>query len=368
MSKKRKTSRRQFLLGQSAVDEFNEWNEESPGTLLESSPEVQAQQQPTYLIQVSRRAMACDFSVFLNANENAIATEKAVEALDLVEALEAQMTVYRHDSEVSRINACAAKQPVKVESQLFSLFVCAVKMCEETNGAFDMTAGPLSKVWGFHRREGRVPDADAIAAGMELVGSHLLVLNERDETIFYDRSGLEINLGGIGKGYALDRSVELLSDSGLESFLIHSGLSSVAARGRRATGFNETVGWTIGLKHPLRPESRLAEIYLSDQALSTSGSATQSFRHQGRRFGHILDPRNGQPAERVLSSTVIAPDAATADALSTAFYVMGVDESLDFCRQHSELGAILVHEGTRSGGVTIHSIGVDDKQWTCFVD
>ena len=369
MSDKEKTSRRQFLLGQSAFAAVDEWTDEGSSNVSQSfEKDLNSSKQPAYLIQVSRRAMACEFSVFLNAGENGITTEKAVDALDLVEVLEAQMTVYRNNSEVSLINASAAQTPVKVESLLFLLFLRSVELCDATAGAFDITSGPLSKIWGFHRREGRVPDAESIAAGLEFVGSNLLELDKEKETIFFKNPGLEINLGGIGKGYALDRSAELLCENGVESFLIHGGQSSVAARGRRASGSSETVGWSVGLKHPLRPDRRLAEIYLTDQALSTSGSATQSFRYQGRRFGHILDPRNGQPAEGVLSSTVVAPDAATADALSTAFYVIGVDESLSFCRRHPEIGAILVTEATKSGGLTIRSIGLDDKKWTCFAD
>src|SRR5262249_4156409 len=141
-----------------------------------------------------------------------------------------------------------------------------------------------------------------------------------------DRAGVEINLGSIGKGYALDRMAELLVAEGIENFLIHGGNSSVLGRGvGQESGVRsqeleeterETRGWWVGLRHPLVPERRIGEICLRDRALGTSGSGTQFFVHEGKRYGHILDPRTGRPAEGTLSTTVAAPTGAEADALA----------------------------------------------------
>jgi thiamine biosynthesis lipoprotein len=175
-------------------------------------------------------------------------------------------------------------------------------------------------------------------------------------------------LGGIGKGYALDRGAELLQENGTSDFVFHGGQSSIVARGSRLDPEQETPGWKVGVNHPLRPEQRLAEITLQDQAIGTSGSRRQSFYHQGKRYGHIIDPRTGWPAQDVYSATVIAPTAATADALSTAFYVMGVENSLSYCEHHPEVAALIVTPAGRSGSIEIHSIGLNDSTCQLITD
>jgi thiamine biosynthesis lipoprotein len=151
-----------------------------------------------------------------------------------------------------------------------------------------------------------------------------------------------MNLGAIGKGYALDRAAEVLQDAGVEDFLLHGGRSSVLARGSNAAAELGAGGWTVSLEDPLRPGRTLAEFTLRNAALGTSGTAAQFFRHGGRRYGHILDPRCGQPAEGMFSATVVAPTAAEADALSTAFYVLGPDRTAEYCGRHPGIAALLV--------------------------
>ena len=176
---------------------------------------------------------------------------------------------------------------------------------------------------------------------------------------------MELNLGSIGKGYALDRCRELLEAGGMTDFLLHGGQSSLLARGSRNPGGDE--GWWIGVRDPLRPGGRLGLLRLHDRALGTSGTGTQFFYHAGRRYGHILDPRTGQPAEGVLSSTVLARTAAEADALSTAFYVLGPTAALEYCRRYGEmhggLSALLVVPGPRPGGAEIVTYGLDEGDW-----
>jgi thiamine biosynthesis lipoprotein len=364
MTSRRKTNRRQFLKGQSALEAIDELSRSpSPSEPSQISQDPAAARGATYLIQVARPAMACEFAVFLNAGQHPDGAELAVEALDLVERLEDQMTVYRSHSEVSRINREAADKAMPVERRLFELLAQALDLHQATHGAFDITSTPLSKVWGFYRRAGRIPTDAELGEALRRVGSHWLELDRDQLTIRFHKPGIEINLGGIGKGYALDRCAEFLQQVGVENFLIHGGQSSVLARGARAIESQEQNGWTVGLRHPLRPDRRLAEFYLQDRALGTSGTGTQSFHHKGRRYGHILDPRNGHPAEGVLCSTVIAPSAALADALATACYVMGVEQSLEFCQQRPELSAVIVTAGARSGTIDLHSAGLEDNQW-----
>jgi thiamine biosynthesis lipoprotein len=375
MSFKRHT-RRSFLQGQAASRELSGLTSES-GELESGSPAAPSKDaakpaamlpmatdikdRDSLLVSVRRRAMACDFEVQLAATREDGSMEHVFAALDLVEALEAQMTIYRDDSEVIRVNREAAERPVKVESRLFELMREAEKLYHETAGAYDITSGPLSEAWGFSRREGRVPSDAEIAEARQRVGMHHVALDAQQQTIAFRRGGVWINLNSNGKGYALDRMAELLALNSVDDYLLHGGKSSVMACGDQPGRFGD--GWTIGLRHPLRPAERLAEFCLRDQALSTSGSGTQFFIRRGRRYGHILDPRTGRPAEGLYSATVIAPTAAAADALSTAFYVMGPDEVAKYCAARPKVAALLVAPAEREGDVQLHAFGLDDDEW-----
>jgi thiamine biosynthesis lipoprotein len=170
-----------------------------------------------------------------------------------------------------------------------------------------------------------------------------VTFDESARTVAFARTGVGFDLGAIGKGHAVDRAVEQLDAHGLTAFLLHGGLSSLFARG----GHHGQPGWPVGIKNPLFTEERYATILLRDRGMSTSGSNIQYFRSQGRRYGHILDPRTGWPAEGLLSVTVIAPTAAEADALSTAFYVMGLENALAWCDNHPAIGGILIPHPTQ---------------------
>jgi thiamine biosynthesis lipoprotein len=224
---------------------------------------------------------------------------------------------------------------------------------------------------------------------MQRVGSHHVRLDSKRRTIRFDAAGVEINLGAIGKGYALDRAAHLLVDRGATDFLLHGGQSSVLARGDRGpaspsesttagsadhpasaadtdggtASLDDGRGWLVGLGHPLRRGRRMALVRLRDRALGTSGSGMQSFVHRGKRYGHILDPRTGRPAEGILSVSVVAETAATADALATGLYVMGVQPALDFCERHKQIAAIITAPGKQRGGIELHVAGLAPADW-----
>jgi FAD:protein FMN transferase len=361
MNARRKTTRREFLKGESARDALANLSFQvgaaGDGPL---GPDSSTERAPRdYLLQVGRRAMACDFHVYLNAGQHGGAVEAASQALDLVEQLEAQLTVFRPESEVSVINRDAAARPSAVEARLFDLLSRCVSWSQATGGAYDITAGPLVKVWGFYTRSGRFPEAGEIAEAMQRIGSQHLELDPERRTIQFARPGMELNLGSVGKGYALDRCAEILEAAGVSNFLIHGGQSSILARGARDSA-SEVPEWRVALRHPLHSERRLAELRLRQRTLGTSGSGQQFFFHRGRRYGHVLDPRSGRPAEGVLSATVLAPDAAAADALATAFFVLGVDATLAYCETHPELSVVFVLPGARDGTVALETVGMDE--------
>lgn len=288
-------------------------------------------------LRLATRAMACEFAVLLNPSPHA-PLRLASDALEMLHPLEAQMTAYRDHSELSRINRRAAREAVRVEPRLFELLLQAAELCKRTDGAFDPTSGPLIDLWRRCRREGTIPRDDEIAGCLERTGIEHVEFDPAADTVRFRREGVELNLGGIGKGAALDRLGEFLVANGLGDFLLYGGRSSVLARGEH----HHAGGWPVGLRDPLFPDRDVATVLLRDCALSSSGTGVQHFRHGGRRYGHILDPRTGRPVEGMLSTTVLAPTAAEADALSTAFFVGGVEIARQYCDNHEGVAAVLV--------------------------
>ena len=304
-------------------------------------------------LHVSRTAMACRFEVTLPRSEES-GVIAATEALDEVDRLEAQLTVFRDTSEVSNVNATASNRPVEVSQSLFDLLKLCKRLYEETQGSFDITSGPLSRCWGFLKRSGSLPASGEIVKALSLVGSDKLILNERQRTVCFSVPDVEINLGSIGKGYALDFAGELIANS-VRTALLNAGASSMRAIGDGDRG----EGWIVGLRHPRSKFRRLGVLRLRNCALSTSGNEEQFFEHAGRRFSHIIDPRTGWPAEHVTSVSVVASTGALSDALATAFFVGGRQLAEEYCAQHSDVLVIMLESGSQAPVVLGHSSGCD---------
>jgi FAD:protein FMN transferase len=325
-------SRRDFLTGRAARAEL-----ERTGAAL--ADEIAAQQPPgrgpTLVLRTA--AMGTDFDVLLNPDGPADQMAAASDALDLVHGLEDRLTVYRDDSELMRINREAAAGPVAIDPDVFALLQQADEISQRTDGAFDPTAGAVIRLWQQCRRDGRVPSGHEVSTALARTGRQHVTLDAAAHTVRFDRPGVEFNLGAIGKGYAVDRVGEAMRSRGVGSWLVHGGKSSVRAAGGHA-GHD---GWPIGLQNPLLPDRPVLTLLLKDAAISTSGTAVQWFRVGDRRYGHVLDPRTGWPVETMLSVSIIAPEAAVADALSTAFFVLGVENALKCCDNFVHVGAIL---------------------------
>ena len=284
-------------------------------------------------------------------------------ALDSIDALEQQMTVYRDDSEVSEINATAHLGPMEVEPGLFRLLERAIEIGDATGGAYDVTAGALSLAWGFVRGPRRVPDCDILAEARARTGQHHLRLDPDRRTVAFDRPGIVINLGSIGKGYAIDCAIDIIREHWWPtSALVHGGRSSVAALGSPPGRFGGR--WQIAVRNPFGPEAPLGIVHLRNRGMGTSGTSFQRFEAGGRVYGHILDPRTGAPAEGPASVTVLAPTAAEADALSTAFYLLGTEAATAYVADHPEIGAIFVEDGPSSAAPRIVTIGLSDDDFT----
>jgi thiamine biosynthesis lipoprotein len=314
------------------------------------------------LLRASRPAMGSYFEVRLAAGTpGAVALTEA--ALDLIDAFEQQLTVYRDDSEVSRINADAHLGPVEVEPGLFGLLEQALAIGRATGGAYDVSAGALSVAWGFFRGPRRVPDPETLAEARARTGQHHLRLDPETRTVRFDRPGIVINLGSIGKGYAIDRAIDVIRGHWWPtSALVHGGRSSLYALGSPPGRFGGR--WEVALRNPFDPGSPLGVLRLRNRGMGTSGTAFQRFEAGGRVYGHILDPRTGEPAEGPASVTVLAPTAAEADALSTAFYLLGIEGAAAYVAEHPEIGAIVVEDGPAGASPRIVTLGLSDDDFS----
>ena len=298
------------------------------------------------LVRVSRRAMATTFEVALPVGSHPDPLAAAEDALDLIDALEDQMTVYRDHSEVSRLNESATGGFVEVEARLFDLFARCAIWTKETGGAFDLATGALTKTWGFFRREPGVPAPRDLVDAMRRTGFRHVMLNAERSAVKFRVAGLQLNLGAVGKGYALDRAAELLRVKwGVRSALLHGGGSSAFAVGAPP---GDPRGWPIRLKHPTQPDESLGTVRLRDCGLGTSAATYQHFEYNGQKLGHLLDPRTGWPASGMLSASVVAPTAAEADAMSTAAFVLGAAGAEALTSLRPALGAAVLGTDLRA--------------------
>ncbi len=282
-------------------------------------------------VKLAREAMATRFEIVLHG-ENPISLRAAgEEALDEIEWVESQLSIYRTDSQINHANQRAASEPVKIEPTIFSLLERCVELNELTGGAFDITLGPLIRCWGFMGGSGSIPAPEAIQEAQSLVGIDRMKLNDEDYTIEFDQEGAMLDLGSIGKGYALERAKEILEENGITSALLHGGTSTVATIG---TPPNQEA-WKIAITRPLSQEeaAKSAEgdpelktvgvANLNGNALSVSAIWGKSFQTENREYGHVIDGTTGEPTVGAAQAAVTLPSATDADAISTALLVAG---------------------------------------------
>jgi thiamine biosynthesis lipoprotein len=276
---------------------------------------------------------------FSAATHGAIAL--AEDCFELIDDLEMMMTIYRDDSVIARTNATYHQSPVELPRDLYELLKLARAVGQATDGAYDIASGTLSRIWGFVKGPKRVPSDQELQAALERTGSKHITFDEATCSIQSDTPGVELNLGSIGKGYAIDRVVGRIRSCLLPTpAMVHGGRSSLYALGHQpGTLFDP---WTIALHNPVDPERPLIELKLVDQAVGTSGATFQSFESEGRSYGHIIDPRTGIPPSGPLSVTVIAPTAAEADAISTALYITGPSMATRLIEARPGLGALFL--------------------------
>jgi thiamine biosynthesis lipoprotein len=227
---------------------------------------------------------------------------------------------YSETSEWSHINALAARQAVTASPEVFALLERCVEYSRASGGSFDISVGALMKVWGFYKGSGRLPQPDEVALALDQVGYQHILLDHRTRTVRFDRDRLELDPGGIGKGYAVDRVVAVLKASGVRSALISAGGSSIFAIGRPP---DESRGWKTLIEDPRGGPSPAAVVYLRNESLSTSGTSEKFFTADGKRYSHIMDPRSGYPAQGSLSVSVIAARTTDSEAWTKPVFIAG---------------------------------------------
>ena len=277
----------------------------------------------------SHEAMATIFEIIVIHEDEHYARQAATAAFEEVDRLEGELSRFIENSDISRINNLPANQPLLLGLDAFECLKVSVQMYAETNGAFDITIGTLFKCWRDEDGDPRTPTGEALDRARLHTGSNLIQLDEQEHTIRLAASPVLIDLGGIGKGYAVDRVAELLREWSIETALISGGYSSVLAL-EAPPGTN---GWPLTLSDPADRTRILARPRLRAGALGGSGV---------QKGGHIISPRTGRPIEGKRAAWSAAPDAATTDALSTAFMIMDTDEIRQYCSQHPDRRAMVM--------------------------
>lgn len=286
-----------------------------------------------------RRAMACEFKILATGENRATLTDILQLALDEVEKLDQKLNCFSPTSEVSYLNSEAARRPIIVGFDLFNILSIAKQVYSDTQGAFDITAGPLVDLWRKAEKTGVEPELDAIKTALQNVGMSRIILDDATHAVQFESEGIQINLGAIGKGYAVSKAASILSDYGVKSALISGGGSTIQAIGDGPDGD----GWNIGIRHPSKFDERVDEITLRNQAMSTSGGPAQRDPNVTEHFEHIVDPITGMQAHAAAASvSVITRDATLSDALATAFYLRGSKLSDVYCANNADVRTVFV--------------------------
>jgi thiamine biosynthesis lipoprotein len=267
-----------------------------------------------------RPAMGTFFEIQVYGVDRSAATRAIDAAFDEIERVEALLSEWRETSEISAVNREAGRRPVRVGPELYEVIERSLELRERTGGAFDITFAACGRLWSFP--ESRVPEPEEIEDCLANVGGEI-VLDPEGSTVFLPDPGMRIGIAAVGKGYGVDRAVEVLADRGITNYIVDGGGDI------RLSGSKGDRSWSVGIQHPRQPGRVFEALQLDAGAVVTSGDYQKFFERDGVRYHHILDPRTGRPAPASIAVTVLAPDATLADALATGLFVMGPQAGLE---------------------------------------
>jgi thiamine biosynthesis lipoprotein len=308
---------------------------------------------PDHKIVRTAKAMGTIIQVTFWSDDEAAVASGASAVFDEFERIDKLMTTWLDDSDVSKINAAAGGKAVEVSAEVIEVIERAQEVAKATDGAFDITVGAFKGLWKFdHDMDRTLPSAEDVAERKKLVNWKDVVVDAGNRTVRLKKKGMAITLGGIAKGYAVDRAMKLLHEAGFVDFILQAG-GDMYVSGKKGSD-----NWVVGIRDPRGARDAVfALAKLENRTFSTSGDYERGFVKDGVRYHHILDPKTGEPARRCRSVTVMALDAFTADAWDTALFVLGVEKGMKLVEKLPDLEAVFVDDGNK-----IHvSSGLEDK-------
>ena len=313
-------------------------------------------------VRLACSAMATRFELVLHGDEPARLRAAGEEAIAEIERLEEQLSLYRPTSEIARVNGRAASEPVRVSPAVFKLLQHAKQLHRESGDAFDISIAPLVRCWGFMGGGGRMPADEEVAQARDKVGMQFVRLDEQSSTVRFARPGMMLDLGAIGKGYAIESAADILREAGITSALLHGGTSTVYALGHPP----EAEHWEVAVGQP--PDSvplpgvRLPPLLLRDEAMSVSAVWGRAFQAEGKMLGHVLDPRTGRPVQTALLAAVALPSATETDAFSTALVTLGQEGHEKIANARAGMKTLLLLGSDQNFRVESRGLGLSSSR------
>ncbi|MCC7375043.1 MAG: FAD:protein FMN transferase [Verrucomicrobiales bacterium] len=318
-------------------------------------------------VHLACAAMATRFEFVLHGERESALRAAGEEAIAEVHRIEAELSAFRPESQIARLNREAGRHAVRVTPELLSLLQHACQLSQATRGAFDITVGPLLKAWGFRQPTGQVPSHEELAAATKCIGTDKIHFDPALHLVKFQHAGVSVDLGAIGKGYALDRAADLLREAEITSALLHGGTSTIVAVGSQPDG----APWRVALDPPTLlartpapsgntelPATPFAVVELRDESLSVSAVWGKGFEVEGTYYGHVIDPRAGRPVTGAWLAALVLPSATESDALSTALLVDGVPLQETLRLHLPGARSLLVYPTAASPGFAVSANGI----------
>jgi thiamine biosynthesis lipoprotein len=294
--------------------------------------------------------MGTRFKIILYATNKKAADDAVNSAFGRIAALDRMMSDYRDDSELMKLCAKAGGDPVEVSDELFDVLMRAHNLSKRCDGAFDVTVGPLTRLWRQSRKSGKLPDKETLDKARDLVGYDKMTLDDKKHTVRLTKAGMQLDLGGIAKGYAADAALKALKDKGCSRALVAAG-GDIAVNDAPP----DAEGWKIGIAPLEDPESTPKKyLILHNAGVSTSGDAEQFVEIEGKRYSHIVDPKTGLGLIGRMSVTVVAPNGTTSDSMTKIVAVLGPEKGMKIIDDTEGVSAFMLHK-TDKGDETFYS-------------
>jgi thiamine biosynthesis lipoprotein len=292
------------------------------------------------LVKKEAKKMGNHFEITVAVEEEARGFEIIEAAYDYIQTIENQLTTYNENSDTARINAAAGIHPVEVPSETFALIQRCQRISRITQGAFDITYGSVDKsLWNFDTSMSRLPDAATAKRMVRLINYENVELNVQDQSVFLREKGMRIGFGGIGKGYAAEKTREWMRQQGITAGIVNAS-GDLTTWGKQPNG----KPWTIGIADPNQSSTIFSYLEVSDMAVATSGNYEKFIVIEGRKYSHTIDPRSGLPITGIKSVTIITPNAELADALTTPVAIMGIEAGMDLVNQLQQVECIIIDD------------------------